>query len=146
VNRFGLQFHHFGLAVRSPERAALFLTSLGYRKSRELLDPHQQAFVALMEHEQMPDVELIWPGNDDPSPVDRLIRPASGHIYHLCYRAADPAASLREVEAAGLTVLTIQEPRPALLFGGMAVSFHHVEGFGLMEILHQAPTAAACAR
>jgi glyoxalase/bleomycin resistance protein/dioxygenase superfamily protein len=136
VNRFGLHFHHFGLAVRSPRRAASFLESLGYRKDREVLDQHQRVQLALLRHEQMPDVELIWPG-EGASPIDRLIRPGSGHIYHLCYRTQDRAASLADIEAAGLGVLTIEEPHPAVLFDGRPVSFHHIEGFGLIELLGQ---------
>jgi hypothetical protein len=135
VNKFGLEFHHFGLAVRRPERAFLYLDALGYKAGATTFDPLQGVNLAMRHHAEMPDVEIIWPG-DAPSPIDNLIKRGGSLIYHLCYVAADPAAAIAAMEAAGLDVLPVAEAKPAVLFGGRPVSFHSVDGVGLIELIH----------
>jgi Glyoxalase/Bleomycin resistance protein/Dioxygenase superfamily len=130
-----LAFHHFGLAVASPNDAFRYLASLGYTAGNAAFDPLQQVNLAMRHHPAMPDVEVIWPG-DGPSPIDRLIRKTGTMIYHLCYACPDADAALAALSAAGTEILTVSPPTPAILFGGRDVSFHHISGFGLIEILH----------
>jgi hypothetical protein len=137
VNSFGVQFHHFGLAVRSPERAFAYLRALGYSDGEAIYDPLQKVNLALCRHSEMPDVELIWPA-DGPSPLDNLIRRGGGSmIYHLCYTTRDPAASIVAMEAAGLEVMPVSPPQPAVLFGGREVSFFSILDVGMIELIHE---------
>lgn len=135
MKQFGLQFHHLGLAVRSPRAAFAYLAGLGYREGAQTFDPLQSVNLAMRHHDAMPDVEVIWPG-DGPSPVDRLVKRGEGRIYHLCYIANDPEGSLAALVAAGLEVLPVCEPLPAALFGGHPVSFLYVGDVGLIELIH----------
>jgi hypothetical protein len=57
-------------------------------------------------------------------------------IYHLCYASPDPTEALAALEAVGLEIVPVSLPTPAILFGNREVSFHHVSGFGLIEILY----------
>jgi len=137
LNDFALRFHHLGLVVADPEAASRFLGGMGYALGRRVFDPLQNVNLMMLTHPTMPDVEAIWPG-DGPSPVDRLIR--HGHmIYHLCYTTTDAAASLAAIERAGLAVLEVTPPKPAVLFGGIPVSFHVIDRFGLIELIHGDP-------
>jgi hypothetical protein len=138
VNRFGLAFHHVGLAVRLSEPAFIYLGALGYRIGRAVFDPLQRVNLSMCSHCEMPDVEVIWPG-DGPSPVDNLIKRRGSAVYHLCYHSLDPEGAVAAMEAAGLRVLQISPPQPAILFGGLAVSFHAVADLGLIEIIHGDP-------
>ncbi|MGY4606978.1 hypothetical protein ACVW16_005390 [Bradyrhizobium sp. USDA 4474] len=140
-----LAFHHFGLAVASPDDAFRYLASLGYRAGNSAFDPLQRVNLAMRHHPTMPDVEVIWPG-DGPSPIDRLIKKTGTMIYHLCYASADAGVALAALSAAGMEILTVSPPTPAILFGGQDVSFHHISGFGLIEILHTGWPGAANAR
>ncbi|MBR1171004.1 VOC family protein [Bradyrhizobium liaoningense] len=133
-----LAFHHFGLAVASPDDAFRYLAALGYTAGHSAFDPLQRVNLAMRHHPTMPDVEVIWPG-DGPSPIDKLVKEAGTMIYHLCYTCFDADAALAALTAAGMDVLTISDPTPAVLFDGQDVSFHHVSGFGLIEILHTGP-------
>ena len=72
MERFGLRFHHLGLAVPGPDQAFLFLAALGYRVGDQTFDPLQNVNLAMRYHSDMPDVEVIWPG-DGPSPIDQMI-------------------------------------------------------------------------
>ena len=49
------------------------------------------------------------------------------------------AGTPRRYTAEGLRVLSLGEPKPALLFGGVPVSFHRVDGVGLVNFIHGAP-------
>ncbi|MDD4914738.1 MAG: VOC family protein [Methylococcales bacterium] len=141
MNEFGLAFHHFGLAVRSPDQAFGFLAALGYQQGETVFDPLQSVNLAMCYHADMPDVEVIWP-SAEASPIDAMLKRRDSLIYHLCYTAADPADALLKMEKAGLAVLPAVEPRPAILFGGHEVSFYFVAGFGLIELIHCNPADA----
>ena len=130
-----MAFHHFGLAVAAPQEAFLYLAALGYTEGDSAFDPLQRVNLAMRHHVSMPDVEIIWPG-DGPSPIDNLVKRTGSMIYHLCYTCSDPEAALSALEAAGLETVLVSPPTPAILFDGREVSFHHISGFGLIEILH----------
>src|SRR5690348_122672 len=93
VNQFGLVFHHLGLAVRKPDSAFRYLAALGYQDGAVAFDPLQNVQAAMRHHAEMPDVEVIWPG-EGPSPVDNVLKHHHGIVYHMCYSAADPERSI----------------------------------------------------
>lgn len=133
-----LTFHHFGLAVRRPDKAFAYLKSLGYTEGRQVYDPLQCVNLAMRYHPAMPDVEVIWPG-EVPSPIDNLVKGGKSLIYHLCYVTAQAEQALADLRGAGLQIVEIAPPKPAVLFGGVPVSFHNVIGVGLIEIIHGEP-------
>lgn len=138
INRTGLAFHHFGLAVKRPDQAFLYLDALGYRKGAACWDPLQCVNLAMMHHKAMPDVEVIWPG-DAPSPIDSLVKGGKSLIYHQCYTSDDPEASIAALRALGLDVIEVSPPKPAVLFGGLEVSFYSVNRVGVIEIIRGEP-------
>jgi hypothetical protein len=138
-NRFGLNFHHFGLAVRDPQDAFHYLRSLGYTISSSVHDPLQRVNLALWSHPEMPGVEVVWPA-DGPSPIDTMIKHHSGLVYHLCYTAESPESAVVAIEQAGLNIVAAGTPKEAALFGGREVAFFFVENVGLIEIIRGNPT------
>jgi hypothetical protein len=138
MNSYGLEFHHFGLAVRSPEAAFRYLSDLGYRAGSTCYDPLQKVNLAMRHHERMPDVEVIWPGLE-PSPLDRMLKQSDSMIYHLCYTSDNVEGSVAALEHAGLEVLPLSMAQPALLFGGIEVSFYNITGVGIIEIIAGVP-------
>jgi len=138
MNTYGLEFHHFGLAVRSPEAAFRYLSDLGYRAGSSCYDPLQKVNLAMRHHDRMPDVEVIWPGQE-PSPLDRMLKQSESMIYHLCYNSMNVEGSLAALELAGLEVLPLGIAQPALLFDGLEVSFYSITGVGIIEIIAGAP-------
>jgi hypothetical protein len=132
-NLFRLQFHHFGLAVRQPQRAIIFLTDLSYQIGQVTYDNLQNVNLVMCKHLSMPDVELIYPANS-PGPLDTWLRDHTQIIYHICYTCEDldwTLAQLRERHR----ILTISPPKPAILFDSQKVSFYQIQGFGIVEIL-----------
>ena len=135
MSALDLTFHHFGLAVRTPEPARLHLQGLGYRLGPAVYDPNQNVHLIMGEHDTQPGVEIIYPG-PGPGPVDLLVqRHESGIIYHLCYETPDLARTLEQWNQLGVRIDCVSPPKPAPLFGGRLVSFYRVKGLGLIEIL-----------
>jgi methylmalonyl-CoA/ethylmalonyl-CoA epimerase len=136
MNHFGLIFDHLGLAVRKPESAYRFLEALGYTIGESVFDPEQNVRLCMCAHPDMPHVEIICPADAGKSPVDRLVaRHDAGIVYHVCYRSENLAASLAAMETAGVRLVCVSSPKPAVLFGGERVSFYMIDGMGLIEIL-----------
>jgi hypothetical protein len=134
MNRYGLEFHHFGLAVKSPEAAFRYLEDLGYTAGSTCYDPLQKVNLAMRHHDRMPDVEVIWPG-PEASPIDRMLKQRDTLIYHLCYTSDDVERSVAALETAGLEVLPLGMAQPALLFDGKEVSFYSITDVGVIEII-----------
>jgi Glyoxalase/Bleomycin resistance protein/Dioxygenase superfamily len=139
-NKWGLAFHHLGLAVKDREPAGLFLTGLGYRIGPTILDPLQNVHLSMCAHDRMPDVEIISPA-DGPGPLDKLLTShKEGLVYHVCYTSSDLDGSLEALESEErFSVRPIAPPKEAVLFGGKRVSFYLIDGIGLIEIIDEAP-------
>ena len=139
-NKWGLQFHHLGLAVKHPQPAIHFLTGLGYHVGPMIFDPLQNVQLGMSTHGHMPDVEIICP-SEGKGPLDKLLSVhKQGLIYHMCYLSHDLSRSLEALESdEDLRLFTISSPKKAVLFGGKRVSFYMIADVGLIEIIDDAP-------
>jgi len=140
--RFELEFHHLGLAARTPEAAIAFLAGLGYEIGPKISDPGQRVGLIMCKHGPMPDVEVVFPKSEK-GPLDGILKRSGEGLYHTCYASRDAEASVALMRKDGLKIVCVSPAQPAVLFGGGKVSFYHVAGFGLMEIVEQ-PSEAAC--
>ncbi len=136
ANKYGLSFHHLGLAVAKPEPALMFLHGLGYRTGKVVFDPLQDVNLQLCEHPVMPLVEVVCPGKGGGPLNSLLTRSREGLVYHAGYTTADLEASLSALEAQpGLRAICVSPPKPAVLFNGEPVSFYMIAGMGMIEII-----------
>lgn len=131
---FGLGFHHFGLALQNDTEAITLLHGLGYKIGDKVFDPEQNVHLRYCSDAKKPAVELILPGNGE-GPLTPILKRYNEIIYHICYETDKPARSLKAMQVAGLRVINLSPPKPALLFDGRKVSFYKVMGFGLIELL-----------
>lgn len=131
-----LAFHHFGLATRDADETGSTLRALGYRLAEPVFDPLQNVNLIWCEHAAMPAIEVVYPG-DSPGPLDPYLADYPEMVYHLCYLADDIPAAVTEMKAAGLRILPVVEPKPAILFAGRSVGFYLARGLGLIEILEK---------
>jgi methylmalonyl-CoA/ethylmalonyl-CoA epimerase len=123
------------LAVRRPDEARVFVSSLGFQIGEAFFDPDQNVHLQLCTHLTHPAVEIIWPG-DTKGPIEKLTeRHSAGIIYHVCYETDDLAAALAHFAQAKLCIICISPPTPAPLFAGRKVSFYNLRAIGLIEIL-----------
>lgn len=131
---FALTFHHFGLAVRNIDAARKVLGGMGYHCGEDVYDPLQEVTLVWCDHETMPAVEIVAP-TGKPGPVDSIVAASDAAVYHLCYSAPSIDASVTAIREAGVRIIPIVPPKPAVLFGGKHVGFYQVRGFGLIEIV-----------
>ena len=135
MSGFGLRFDHLGLAVRYADKAVRFLRGLGYSIGESVFDAEQNVNLIMCTHDRMPAVEVISPGSA-PGLVDNLVnRFSSGIVYHTCYVTDSVEASVAAIRRAGIRVIPVSSPKPAVLFEGKPVSFHIVTGMGLVEMI-----------
>lgn len=134
MNEFGLVFDHLGLAVRKPDYALKFLLASGYSASSPVYDSEQNVNLIMCTSSEMPNVEIIFPGKGE-GPVDSILSKVDASMYHMCYRAEDPQASVERMSSQGLRVFCLAQPKPAILFNGRQVSFYNVAGFGVIELI-----------
>jgi hypothetical protein len=139
ANKWGLTFHHLGLAVKEPKTAGFFLSGLGYKIGPMVFDPLQNVHLGMCHHDSMPDVEIICPAEGS-GPLDRLLGAhKEGLVYHMCYTSPNLDATLDALESEeNLQIFEISPPKEAVLFGGKKVSFYLIAGLGLIEIIDEA--------
>jgi Glyoxalase/Bleomycin resistance protein/Dioxygenase superfamily len=136
ADKYGLTFHHLGLAVSKADTAETFLSNVGYRIGPTVYDPIQNVHVCLCEHPGMPSIEIICPGPGK-SPIDRYLQEhKEGLVYHICFAARDLTASIAELKSdPQIKAIFWAEPQEAVLFGGRKIAFGVINGLGLIELL-----------
>ena len=131
----GLKFHHLGLAALDPQSAVAFVRQLGYTCATPILDPLQNVYLRWCEKSGAPSIEIVSPTETD-GPLATILASHPTSFYHICYEVDSSSDEvLNSLSSAGLRVLTVLPPTPAILFGGRLVSFHFVRGFGLIELV-----------
>jgi len=134
MTRYGLTFHHLGLAVRDREPAHRFLEGLGYEIGSVVHDPLQDVFLSLAHASGAPVVEVITAAGEG-GKLANLLKERTELLYHICYETADAATAIAAIRSDGFRVLPVSSAQPALLFANIPVSFHYIRGFGLIEIV-----------
>lgn len=133
MNKYGLNFLHLGLAVTYQDKAVIFLKGIGYHIGESIFDAMQNVNLVFCIHDTMPDIELIYRAAS-PGPLDTILKENTENIYHICYTCADLGQTLNKIKLEN-RVITISEPKPAVLFDNKKVSFYKVAGLGIIEIL-----------
>lgn len=135
----GLRFHHFGMAARDPERTAQFLGALGYACAEPVHDPLQGVDLRWCTRANSPPIEIVSIAGET-GPLGGVLAAQGTSFYHLCYETVGATAdAIDAFRSQGLRVVTAREPLPAVLFGGRLVSFHMIQGFGLIELVEPLP-------
>ena len=132
---FGLDFHHFGLALKNENDSKIFLNGMGYEFGEKIYDKNQNVNLIFCKSKDKPSVEIILPGIGQ-SPIDQILKRYDESIYHLCFSSMNLALTLELINKSGLRVVTISKPTPAILFDMKEVSFYHISGFGIVEIIN----------
>lgn len=134
----GLRFHHFGLAASDPDKAAAFVQQLGYECGSSVVDPLQNVQLRWCEKVGSPSIEIVS-ATDTDGPLTKILAMHPTSFYHLCFEIEVSGEEMVDsLRASGSRVVTVIPPTPAVLFNGRLVSFHFVQGFGLIELLQNA--------
>lgn len=141
MNKYGLSFHHLGLATSKVIKAKFFLQGLGYFLHDEIFDPLQNVNLIMCTSSTMPDIELIYPSSSlDDGPLKTILSSNDELLYHICYTSMDLNTTIELIKKDKNRIFTISPPKEAALFSRNKVSFYKIVGFGLIEILEQKGT------
>lgn len=132
-----LTFHHLGLATKRHEKAVAFCQALGYSVGSRIHDPLQKVNLSMCTHTSEPNIEIISP-EEEIGPLNAYLETSQEIVYHVGYTTLDREAALKDIASAGFRVITVSEPRPAVLFDGKLVSFYRIVGYGLIEFIEEA--------
>jgi methylmalonyl-CoA/ethylmalonyl-CoA epimerase len=135
---YGLEFHHLGLAVAHPDKAARFVAGLGYTLGPPIYDPLQKVNLIMCLSPGGPAIEIIS-SSGEAGPLDGILKNRTELLYHLGFTARDLEASLQAIKEDGNQILCVSPPKEAVLFAFKQVSFYYVSGFGLIEIIQDLP-------
>jgi methylmalonyl-CoA/ethylmalonyl-CoA epimerase len=136
MNNFLLNFHHLGLAVKNSGKSKIFLENMGYVCEEVVRDTLQNVNLVYCRHEIQPDIEIIF-STETPGPLEPILKDNNELIYHCCYSSPNLQQSINAIKVAGIKLLTISKPKPAILFDFALVSFYMASGFGLIEIVEE---------
>ena len=131
----GLEFHHFGLAVKDPHKAISFLALIGYEIGDSVYDPKQKAILQLCVSDKMPAVELVYAKKTDNSPLKSILKTNDELCYHYCYSTENIENTVQILKQHSLKAICISKPKPAILFNNRNVAFYYIRGFGIIELL-----------
>lgn len=135
MDKYGLKFHHLGLATKKFEKAVNFLKGIGYSISDSVFDSIQNVNLIMCTHPSMPAIEIIYPTHAS-GPLDSILINSPESFYHICYTCSDLCGALERIKSEN-RVITISGRKPANLFSNKLVSFYKVAGFGIIEILEE---------
>lgn len=128
-------FHHLGLLTDNPEAASIALSTLGYFVAEPVVDPLQDVILRMADGgPQTARIEIITPRSLE-GPLANLLKRRGDYMYHSCFGVMNVEIVTRKLAEVGLRVVTLSAPKPAILFDNAKVSFHSIEGIGLVEFI-----------
>ena len=129
-----LQFHHYGIAVRSFKEALKFYKNLDFKLSKKIIDKVQNVEIILCTSKNYPAVELIKPINKK-SPISKMVEDKETSIYHVCYEAKKKNFDIKKF-LRNFDYVCISKPKPDKLFQKRYTGFYFIRNIGLIEILY----------
>ena len=125
-----MKFHHSGFVVHDID--AWDKNIFYERKVADVVDPLQNARLALYSNYSSSFIELIQPLNENAYTWNSLQR-SGNHFNHFCYELED----LKELKerVSQMRMLKVLDPIPAVLFEGRSVCFYYTKNRQLIEFL-----------
>lgn len=129
-----LDFHHYGIAVKSYKNALKFYKNLNYTINKKIIDKNQNVELILCTSKKYPTVELVKPINKN-SPISRILKEQDTTIYHVCYEARNKNFNISEF-LRNFNYVCVSEPKPNVIFKKKYTGFYYIKDTGLIEILY----------
>ncbi|MDR1803720.1 MAG: VOC family protein [Treponema sp.] len=133
------QFHHVGIATDSIKDTARYYLDADYAISDTVYDPVQGVYIAFLEKDGMPRMELIEPFSPPPpppinfSPVRRIIEKLGVSPYHICYEVNNMENAMNELRKQKYLLLT--RPVKAIAMNNRKICFLYNKEVGLIELV-----------
>ncbi len=130
-----MRFHHIGVATNNIAMTAQQYSIFGYQILSEIIfDPIQNVYIAFMEKEGSPRVELVAPVNEY-SPILNTINKNGTTPYHFFYEVDNIVEEVKKLKK--LKFILISKIVPAVAFENRLVCFLYNKDAGLIELLNK---------
>ena len=129
-----LNFHHYGIAVKSFRNIIRFYKNLDYSIGKKIIDKKQNVELILCTSKKYPSVELVKPTSKT-SPISRILKEQETTIYHVCYEAVNKNFNIKKF-LKNFNYVCVSEPKPDILFKKRYTGFYYIKDSGLIEILY----------
>jgi methylmalonyl-CoA/ethylmalonyl-CoA epimerase len=128
-----MKLHHVGVVVKDIQVSIdEYVRRYGAVVASPVMDdPLQQATVVLLTVDSSTFIELVAPFGDD-SPLHRAVD-RKAPLHHLCFEVPNVIESIAALRADGM--VTVSEPKPAVLFDGRVVAWMWDRTNSLVELL-----------
>jgi methylmalonyl-CoA/ethylmalonyl-CoA epimerase len=127
-----ISFHHVGVITSDLVSTTQFYEQIGYKEFLTIEDDTQIAKIVLLQADQGPMVELIYPLSSE-SPAYSWIKRIGAGPYHTCYECDDLEKQLEAFCSQGL--MQISEIVTAIAFNNRRIVFLWGKQSGLIELL-----------
>lgn len=135
MTRFGLKFHHLGLATDNFNLSLKILKKFGYKAKSIKINKHFNVKNAICVSNYMPNIEIVSKTRNK-SPIDRLIKKDKQLVYHICYISKNISETLKKFKQHKIHIIKISDSYLSP-FEGIASSFFFIKGLGLIEIMDE---------
>ena len=126
------RFHHIGYAVKDIEASAKLYLEAGWLLSEVVIDSIQNAKIAFLSKEGMPQIEFVAPV-DEKSPIVKTLEKSGNSPYHICYEVDnidEAVADLRKQK-----YIKLFNPVPAVGIMHKKICYLFNAQVGLIEIV-----------
>ncbi len=122
----GIKFHHFGLAVKYPEKVRTYLQFIGYNSLKPEVNKFN-VYIQFHEHVLMPRIELVYKCKDS-TPIDNILKTNDTQIYRTCFQCIDTLKIISQLKNEGFKLICVSKRT-----GDFPFSFYYIKGIGLIE-------------
>ena len=126
------RFHHICYAVKDIEASAKLYLEAGWLLSEVVIDSIQNAKIAFLSKEGMPQIEFVAPV-DEKSPIVKTLEKSGNSPYHICYEVDnidEAVADLRKQK-----YIKLFNPVPAVGIMNKKICYLFNAQVGLIEIV-----------
>lgn len=133
MNKYGLKFHHLGLATDNFKLTMKTLKNFGYKTKSIKYNKNYNVKNALCVSKTEPDIEIVSKGKGK-SPIDNIIKKLPQLVYHICYICNNLEKTLKKFKKNNIQVVKITDSYLSP-FEGVDASFFYIQGLGIVEIM-----------
>lgn len=132
MNKFGLEFHHIGLATDNFELTLKILKKLGYKTKSIKFNKNYNVKNAICISKTHPTIEIVSKKSGK-SVIDNILKKNKQLVYHICYICDNFKECYKKFKKNNIEIIKISKSYISP-FEKVDSSFFYINGIGIIEI------------
>lgn len=132
MNKFGLEFHHIGLATDNFKLTLKILKKLGYKTKSVKFNKNYNVKNAICVSQTHPTIEIVSKKSGK-SAIDNILKKNKQLVYHICYICDNFKKCYKKLINSKIEIIKISESYISP-FEKVEASFFYLNGIGIIEI------------